>query len=308
MAKRKRLSPAETTALEPSATLAPETKSIPSHPFGVAPKVSRRPPIAQVAGDAATQAALEEVADELRTAKTSGRMVLELPLSAVDETYLVRDRMQTDTAELEELIASLKARGQQTPIEVVELAQNQGQDRYGLISGWRRLTALRHLGEGHTHVRVTNQIFPEAICIPMSREMTITQWHVPINDHQCYWYSMFTSFGEPVIKTFTLDAMQRVEITATIIEVASTNQGGNPVVNQEGTPVPTPTPSPNQRNTVALLLALDPQDALVLKHLKDTGAIFDMVLRSPTSNLVFELDPVTPEYLIDLYGLEGEEQ
>ena len=113
---------------------------------------------------------------------------------------------------------------------------------------------------------------------------------------------------EPVIKTFTLDAMQRVEITATIIEVASTNQGGNPVVNQEGTPVPTPTPSPNQRNTVALLLALDPQDALVLKHLKDTGAIFDMVLRSPTSNLVFELDPVTPEYLIDLYGLEGEEQ
>ena len=113
---------------------------------------------------------------------------------------------------------------------------------------------------------------------------------------------------EPETKTFTLDAMQRIEITATIIEVTSTDQGGNPVVNQEGTPVPTPTPSPQQRNTVALLLALDPQDALVLKHLKDTGAIFDMVLRSPTSNLVFELEPVTPEYLIDLYGLEGEEQ
>ena len=115
---------------------------------------------------------------------------------------------------------------------------------------------------------------------------------------------------EPETKTFTLDAMQRIEITATIIEVESTNQGnqGAQVVNQEGTPVPTPTPSPQQRNTVALLLALDPQDALVLKHLKDTGAIFDLVLRSPTSNLVFELDPVTPEYLIDLYGLEGEEQ
>jgi phthalate 4,5-dioxygenase oxygenase subunit len=48
---------------------------------------------------------------------------------------------------------------------------------YGL-----RLTALRHLDDGRTHVRVTNQIFPEAICIPMSREMTITQWHVPIDD------------------------------------------------------------------------------------------------------------------------------
>ena len=28
--------------------------------------------------------------------------------------------------------------------------------------------------------------------------MVITQWHVPIDDHQCYWYSMFVSFGAPV--------------------------------------------------------------------------------------------------------------
>jgi phthalate 4,5-dioxygenase oxygenase subunit len=34
----------------------------------------------------------------------------------------------------------------------------------------------------------------------MSREMTITQWHVPIDDKRCYWYSMFTSFGNPVDK------------------------------------------------------------------------------------------------------------
>ena len=66
---------------------------------------------------------------------------------------------------------------------------------YGL-----KITALRHLGDGRTHVRVTNQIFPEAICIPMSREMTITQWHVPIDDETCYWYSMFTSFDKPVDK------------------------------------------------------------------------------------------------------------
>jgi len=66
---------------------------------------------------------------------------------------------------------------------------------YGL-----KLTALRHLDDGRTHVRVTHQIFPEAICIPMSREMTITQWHVPIDDHNCYWYSMFTSYTKPVDK------------------------------------------------------------------------------------------------------------
>jgi len=66
---------------------------------------------------------------------------------------------------------------------------------YGL-----RLIALRHLDNGKTHVRITNQIFPEAISIPMSREMIITQWHVPVDDHNCYWYSMFTSFDKPVDK------------------------------------------------------------------------------------------------------------
>ncbi len=63
-----------------------------------------------------------------------------------------------------------------------------------------RLIALRQLDNGQTHVRVTNQIFPGAICIPMSREMIITQWHVPVDDENCYWYSMFTSFDKPVDK------------------------------------------------------------------------------------------------------------
>jgi len=66
---------------------------------------------------------------------------------------------------------------------------------YGL-----RLTALRDLHNGQMHVRVTNQVFPCAITIPMSREMTITQWHVPIDDTHCYWYAMFTSFTAPVDK------------------------------------------------------------------------------------------------------------
>ena len=64
-----------------------------------------------------------------------------------------------------------------------------------------RIITLRHLDNGRTHVRVTNQVFPEAICIPISNEMTITQWHVPVDDETCYWYSMFTSFGAPVNKT-----------------------------------------------------------------------------------------------------------
>jgi len=63
-----------------------------------------------------------------------------------------------------------------------------------------RLTALRKLSEEDTHVRVTNLVFPQAFVIPMSTEMTISQWHVPVDDTHCYWYAIFTSFTGPVDK------------------------------------------------------------------------------------------------------------
>jgi hypothetical protein len=68
-----------------------------------------------------------------------------------------------------------------------------------------RLVTLRRISEASTHVRVTNLMFPNAFIIPMSREMTISQWHVPIDDEKHYWYAIFTSFGAPVNK----DEMRR---------------------------------------------------------------------------------------------------
>jgi len=72
-----------------------------------------------------------------------------------------------------------------------------------------RLTALRSLPEGKTHVRITNLFFPQAFVIPLSETMTITQWHVPIDDHSCYWYAAFTSFTDPVDK----EEMRRQRLT-----------------------------------------------------------------------------------------------
>lgn len=68
-----------------------------------------------------------------------------------------------------------------------------------------RLVTLRQISDHNAHVRVTNLVFPNAFMIPMSREMTISQWHVPIDDHKHYWYAIFTSFGAPVDK----DEMRR---------------------------------------------------------------------------------------------------
>ncbi len=132
MAKRKRLTPAQPDYLD-TETPVLETKSM-----GFPPA---RAPIAQVAGEASAAAALQELAGEMNRARDEGRLIQSLPLDAVEVGYLVRDRILADDAELQVLIESLKARGQQTPIEVVRLEDG----RYGLISGWRRLTALRKL-------------------------------------------------------------------------------------------------------------------------------------------------------------------
>jgi phthalate 4,5-dioxygenase oxygenase subunit len=68
-----------------------------------------------------------------------------------------------------------------------------------------RVVTLRRISDVNTHVRVTNLLFPHGFTIPMSSEMTITQWHVPIDDTRHYWYAIFTSFGAPVNK----DEMRR---------------------------------------------------------------------------------------------------
>lgn len=133
MAKRKRLTLPDGASLPD-----PSPAGGPMFPLGLARSA---PPIARVAGDAATAAALGNLTDEITSARDEGRLIQALPLAAVDEGYLVRDRILAGEADLDALITSLRARGQQTPIEVVALAGGA----YGLISGWRRLTALRRL-------------------------------------------------------------------------------------------------------------------------------------------------------------------
>lgn len=155
MAKRKRLTPPDVSDTARAAPIPPlETKAMfPSYPMGVAPSARsyRAAPIADVASEAATVAALEQVSDTLARARREGRMVLELALDQVDEAYLVRDRVVSDPEEMAALLQSLRLRGQQSPIDVADL----GEGRYGLISGWRRLTALRQLAAEQPEKTVT---------------------------------------------------------------------------------------------------------------------------------------------------------
>ena len=93
----------------------------------------------------------------------------------------------------------------QIPISKVLREYDRPEIRVERTDYGMRLHTLRKISDAHTHVRVTNILFPQAFVIPMNAEMTITQYHVPVDDYGCYWYSIFTSFTDPVDK----DTMRR---------------------------------------------------------------------------------------------------
>ena len=130
MAKRKRLTPADPERVDASGGLSAASA------FAAAP-------IASVAGEASSEAALAEVSEALSSARREGRLIENIGLRAIDAHYLTRDRVGVEGEEMDALVESIRTRGQQTPIEVVDL----GGDSYGLISGWRRLAAMTRLSE-----------------------------------------------------------------------------------------------------------------------------------------------------------------
>lgn len=132
MAKRKRLTPAQPDAADTAPPALPRGPLAP-------------PPIAQVAGEASASAALTELSAEMDAARAEGRIIEAVPLDQIDTFHLVRDRVVMDEEEMSALMVSLRARGQQMPVELVPIEDHPEGLRYGLVSGWRRLTALRRL-------------------------------------------------------------------------------------------------------------------------------------------------------------------
>jgi hypothetical protein len=137
---RRRLAPlpAADAPAVPRAERPPHAPGLPAAPIAA--------PIAKVAAEAAGSAALAELAEALRSARETGRLVLDLPLDAIAPDHLARDRigdrLPADDPETIALRESIRAHGQRTPVEVVALT---GALPYGLISGWRRLAALQAL-------------------------------------------------------------------------------------------------------------------------------------------------------------------
>ena len=84
-------------------------------------------------------------AKTFRAAASEGLMLMRIPLSDVHSDDLPRDRLELDAVassdEMEELKASIRARGQKEPVELYEGADG----RLQIKKGWRRFTALAQL-------------------------------------------------------------------------------------------------------------------------------------------------------------------
>jgi len=111
-------------------------------------------PISQVAAETAqmqpTQSTQEREknahnlrdANAHRDAVGQGRVIDLIALEEIDENALVRDRTFLDAGEMTELKNSIAGHGLRLPIEIFRAA---GEKPYGLISGYRRMHAVREL-------------------------------------------------------------------------------------------------------------------------------------------------------------------
>lgn len=88
----------------------------------------------------------------------------------------------------------------------------------------------------------------------------------------------------------TFNALQNVIITAVVVPSEALGNKDS-------------TQGEKSSRPQALLLALDPQDALVVKYLKDAEGIMDIVLRAPTDTQMYEAEPVDVDYLLDRYQI-----
>ena len=121
------------------------------------PHPGTRAPIADVAADAAArtdplpQHLREENARDradaklLRDAQKKGLILTELPIDTISVDTLTRDRITLDDAEMAELKLSISKNGLRMPIEVFKTDTEEDTGAYALISGYRRLTAMRQL-------------------------------------------------------------------------------------------------------------------------------------------------------------------
>lgn len=93
----------------------------------------------------------------------------------------------------------------------------------------------------------------------------------------------------------TLCLLQDLEVAEVVYAEPSEQRGG------QTSALPASLDSAQRGRPEAILLAVDPQDALAIKFFRDAGASPDLVLRSPAATGLFDLVPVDGSYVLQHY-------
>lgn len=129
-----------------------------------------------------------------------------------------------------------------------------------------------------------------AMAIPVDDIMSRNNLLKP-GDHIDILFSFDVKISEGEDEKFTsFDALQNLEIAAVVRTTDLQAEAGERTGLSSAPPL-------------ALILTLDPQDALVLKNLLDRQAMLDIVLRSPDAEDQFPVTPVNEDYIIERYQL-----
>ena len=109
-------------------------------------------------------------------------------------------------------------------------------------------------------------------------------------DHVDLLFSLAVPLGQDEGELVTFSALQNLEIAA-LIRPSDLESKAKAEAGVKGA------------QPLAIVFALTPQDALVLKYLKDMGGTVDIVLRAPEAKEQFAVQPIHMNYLTDRYQL-----
>lgn len=99
-------------------------------------------------------------------------------------------------------------------------------------------------------------------------------------------------------RQYTFGSLQNVEVVSVIASVVKDSSSQATGTNGGSTNTPAAAGVPR-----SYVLALPPQDALVLKYLKDAGAVMDLGLRNKTDDTDHTAKPVDMKYIVDKFQL-----
>ncbi len=113
---------------------------------------------------------------------------------------------------------------------------------------------------------------------------------------------------QPVMASSATNTKKATFIALENVVIAALVDPENPITSENGANQNDQTLGTNNatsENPNAILIAVLPQDALMLKYLQDAGGVFDLVLRSPANDQPADADPVDINYIKNRYQLSS---